>query len=79
MYEILSVWLQIVWPQVVCLLAFFIIASWPTYHLDDRTRSSIASASLWLRILLINPAAIQIAMGAKYLGFRLQAYGQRYI
>ena len=79
MYEILSIWLQIVWPQVVFLLAFFIIASWPTYHLDARTRGSITSLSVWVRILLINPAAVQIAMGANYMGFRLQAYGERYI
>ena len=78
-YETLSIWLRIVWPQVVFLLAIFIITSWPTYHLDAPTRNSINSLSLWLRILVIGPASIQIAMQAKYSGFHLQAHGQRYI
>jgi hypothetical protein len=78
-YETLSVWLQIAWPQVVFLLGVFIVVSWPTYHFDEQAKKSINTLALWVRILVIGPSAVQIAMRGKYAGFRLQAYGQRYI
>ena len=51
------------------------LLSWPSYRLDAELRKSIVTLCLWVRILFVGPAAIQIAIHASFRGFRLQAYG----
>jgi hypothetical protein len=51
------------------------LLSWLSYRPDPELRKSIVTLSLWVRILFVGPAAIQIAMHASFRGLRLQAYG----
>lgn len=73
------VWLWILGPQLALLLTASIIVWWFGDKLPPETIRSISSLSLWLRFLVVGPYAVDLALRAKYPGFRLQAYGYRYV
>lgn len=77
--EAFRVWLWILGPQLAFVLAFSILLSWYSSRIPAETFRSISSASLWLRFLVVGPYAVGLAVRAEYPGFRLHAYGQRYI
>jgi len=72
-----SLW--IVGPQ----LAFFLTASLIVWvygaKLPIELVRLISSSSLWLRFLVVGPYAVDLALRAKYSGFRLQTFGFRYV
>lgn len=76
--DALSVWQWIFVPQ----LAFFVLASLAVSFLETRVAPDavrgFSSLALWLRVLLIGPYAIGLALRRKYPSFRLQANGFRH-
>jgi hypothetical protein len=70
------VWLWMLGPQIAFLLTVSILVWSYRTRLPGETLNSITSLSLWLRLLLVGPYAVDLAMQAKYQGFRLQAYGR---
>lgn len=77
--EAVPVWLWIVWPQAM----FFLLGSLTVWLLRTRLAADllrdIATASLWLRVLVVGPYAVGLALRIQYATFQLQAYGLRYI
>ncbi len=70
--ESFAVWLWILGPQFALLLTMSLIGWW-------YGANAFASLSLWLQLLAVGPYAVGLSMRAKYSGFRLQAFGFRYI
>jgi hypothetical protein len=79
MREASLVWLQILWPQLALLLATSLVVWWYGDKLQPETMRAIPSLSQWLRMLVVGPYAVAVALRVKYPGFRLQAYGYRYV
>jgi len=52
---------------------------WAGRYLEPAAMKGINSLTLWLRILVVGPYAIHFAIPAEYSGFRLQAYGYRFV
>jgi hypothetical protein len=77
--EVLRVWLWIMGPQLALLLTASLVVWCYGAKLPPGTVRSITSLSLWLRILLVGPYAVDLALRVNYPGFRLQAYGFRYV
>jgi hypothetical protein len=77
--EGVQVWFWILGPQLAVLLTTSLIAWWYAARLPNQTIQSISSLSLWLRFLVVGPYAVDLAIRAQYVGFRLQAYGFRYV
>ena len=73
------VWLWIFGPQLALLLTASVVFGWYAAGLQAETVSGISSLLVWLRFLVIGPYAVDLALRAKYPGFRLQAYGYRHI
>jgi hypothetical protein len=73
---LVSLW--ILSPQVAVYLIVSVLGWLLSSKLPPETIRSISSLSLWLRIFWAGPYGIDLALRAKYPGFRLQAYGQRY-
>jgi hypothetical protein len=71
------VWLWILGPQLALILATNII-TW-SYVLPPETVRTISGLSLGIEFLVVGPYEIALALRVKYPGFRLQAYGFRYI
>jgi len=77
--EGLMVWLCILWPQLtVIILSTLIYWGWGSKIPADLSRS-LSALSVWFQILVLGPLCINLAMRVYYSGFRLQAYGFRYI
>lgn len=77
--ESIRIWLWIFGPQLALSLVFSVLLQFYGNKLQPETVRSLPSMSVWLRFLLVGPYAIDLALRAKYKGFRLQAYGYRYI
>jgi hypothetical protein len=77
--QAIHVWLWILAPQLALLLSSSLIVWWYGAKIPPETVRSISSLTLWLRFLVVGPYAVDLALRAKYAGFRLQAYGFRYI
>jgi hypothetical protein len=77
MREAGSVSLWILWPQLAVYLLASVIGWWLGSKLPPETIRGIGSLSLWLRVLWAGPYGIDLALRAKYSGFRLQAYGHK--
>jgi hypothetical protein len=73
------VYLWILGPQLALLLTSSLGVWWFGAKLPPETVRYISSLSLWLRFLVVGPYAVGLALRAKYPGFRLQAYGFRYV
>jgi len=74
--EAAAVWLWMLGPQLAFLLSISILLWFYRANLPVQTVDSITSVSVWLRLLVVGPYAVGLAMRAKYNGFRLQAYGR---
>jgi len=79
MRESIRIWLWIFGPQLALSLVFSVLLQTYGNRLQPETVRALPSLSVWLRFLLVGPYAIDLALRAKYRGFRLQAYGYRYI
>jgi hypothetical protein len=79
MREAGSVWLWILGPQLALLLIASVLVWWYGAKLPPETVRSISSLSLWLRFLVVGLYAVDLALRVNYSGFRLQAYGYRYV
>ena len=77
--ESIRIWLWIFGPQLAFVLIFSVLLEMYGDRLQPETARSLPSMALWLRFLLVGPYAIDLALRVKYRGFRLQAYGYRYI
>ena len=77
--EGLRVWLRVFWPQIVFIILTSLLLRWSGSRLPAETARSITSLSLWLTFLVVGPFGIDLAMRAHYRGFRLRAYGWRFI
>lgn len=73
---LVSLW--VLSPQLAIILLVSMLGWVLSSKLPPETIRSIGSLSLWLRVLWAGPYGIDLALRAKYPGFRLQAYGQRY-
>ena len=77
--ETAAVWFWIAWPKIaVYLLLSLVVGLWDKELAPEVVRG-ISSLSMWLRFLVVGPCAVALAMRVKYRGFRLQAYGLRYV
>jgi hypothetical protein len=79
MREAVLVWVWMLGPQLALLLGSSLLVWWYGPKLPPQTVQSISSLALWLRFLAVGPYSIGLALRARYPGFRLQAYGFRYI
>ena len=77
--EVARVWLKIIWPQVVFLVAVWLMQFLLADRLNEDTTRAISTLSLWGRILVVGPFGIYCAVPADYPGFRLEAFGQRFV
>ena len=73
------VWIWILGPQLALLLTTWVIISWYSDRLQAETIRAISSLVQFARFLIVGPYAVALALRVKYRGFRLQAYGFRYI
>lgn len=73
-FEIASVSIHLLWPQLAFFVAINSLAS-----LLDRTGSGLGSIMFWITLFLIGPLAIKLAVQAQYSRFKLQPFGIRYI
>lgn len=78
MREAISVWLWVLGPQLALLLLVSVVLGFWGAKLPPDTVRAFSSLSLWLRILVIGPYAVGLALRAKYPAFRLEAHGFRY-
>jgi hypothetical protein len=77
--EAAFVWLWILGPQLALALSASLFVSWYGDKLAPQTVRGITSLALWLRFLAAGPYGVGLAVRARYSGFRLEAYGFRYI
>jgi hypothetical protein len=77
--EGVEVWFWIVWPQVVVLTVLSLLAYWIGSTGATEVARSISGLALWIRILIVGPYSIDLAMRTKYPGFRMRIYGYRFI
>jgi len=77
--EVARVWLRIIWPQVVFLGLIWLVQLSLDSRLSAETTRAIPTLSLWGRILVVGPFGIYCAAPADYPGFRLEAFGQRFV
>ncbi len=77
--ESIRIWLWIFGPQFALSLAFSGLLQFYGDRLQPETVRALPSMALWLRFLVVGPYAVDLALRMKYRGFRLQAYGYRYI
>lgn len=79
MGEALRVWLFILGPQLALVLTASVFLWLWGAKMPDQAVRSVSSLSLWLRFLVVGPYAIDFALRIRYPGFRLQAFGYRYV
>ena len=77
--EVARVWLKIIWPQIIFLVAAWVVQFSLGSRLSADTTRAISTLSLWGRILVVGPFGIYCAVPSKYPGFRLEAFGQRFV
>jgi hypothetical protein len=77
--EAAQVWLKIIWPQVAFLIAIWLVQLALASRLTADTTRAISTLSLWGRVLVVGPFGIHCAVPADYRGFRLEAFGLRFI
>lgn len=75
--EIARVWWKIILPQIVFLLAVWLLQVLLRDRLSADTARTIPTLSLWCRVLAVGPFGIYCAVPADYPGFWLKAFGQR--
>ncbi|MBN9659898.1 MAG: hypothetical protein J0H49_17055 [Acidobacteria bacterium] len=75
--EAYRVWLWIFGPQLALSLALGVLLRFYGDRLAPDLLRSLSSISMWLRFLVVGPYAIQLAVDARYRGFRLQALSYR--
>jgi len=78
-WEAVSVWLWILWPQLALLLLMSVVVWFWGAKLPPDTVRGFSSMSLWIRFLVIGPYAVGLALRPKYPAFRLEAHGFRYV
>jgi len=76
--EVARIWLKIVWPQVVFLVAIWLVQLSLGSRLSADTIRAISTISLWGRILVVGPFGVYCAVAAEYPTFRLEAIGERF-
>jgi hypothetical protein len=73
-----SVWLWLFRPQLAFLLvAAIVFWVWGT-KIGTGTARGLNSLFLWVQYLVVGPYAVELALRARYSGFRLQPYGLRH-
>jgi hypothetical protein len=77
--EGLKIWLWVLAPQLAVVLAALMLFTLMAGKIPAETIRGMNALWPWLRFLVIGPYALDLACKAKYRGFRLQAYGHRYI
>jgi hypothetical protein len=77
--EVARVWLKVVWPQVAFLVAVWLMQVSLAGRLSADTTRLIQALSLWGRILVVGLFGIYCAVPADYPGFRLEAFGHRFV
>jgi len=75
--EAVRVWLQLCWPQVAFVVAVYLFISWVGSSVEPDKLQQLSSPVLLVRILVVGPIAIRLAMYAAYPNFRLQAYRRK--
>lgn len=75
--EVACIWLRIVWPQVVFLVTVWLAQLALGNRLSADTIRTMATLSLWGRILVVGPFGVYCAVAAEYHTFRLEAIGER--
>jgi len=76
-HEAMAVWLWIVAPQLILLLAVSTIAWLCSVRTESVAARDLSSWARLLQFLVVGPFATGLALRAHYNGFRLQAYGYR--
>ena len=77
--EVMRVWLNIIWPQVVFLLAVWLMQVSLGRRLGADFTRVIPTLSLWGRVLIVGPFGVYWAVAADYPAFRLETFGQRFV
>jgi hypothetical protein len=69
------------WSFLTCssFLASLFLFVWQSAHLNNEAAHGIESLLFIGRIFVVGPYAVHFALRGPYNGFRLQAYGQRFI
>ncbi|MGC4050484.1 MAG: hypothetical protein QM757_13995 [Paludibaculum sp.] len=75
--EAYLVWLWIFGPQLALTLALSVLLRFYGHRLAPELLRSLNSISMWLRFLVIGPYAIHLALGARYNGFKVQAFSYK--
>jgi hypothetical protein len=80
LHEVAPVAIQVVLPHVLFVLgASLFLFVWQSAHLNNEAAHGIESLLFIGRIFVVGPYAVHFALRGPYNGFRLQAYGQRFI
>lgn len=75
----IRVWLRIIWSQVAFLAAVWVLLCFQGTNTSAEVTRTMSTLSLWGRILVVGPFGIYCAVPAEYPGFRLEAFGQRFV
>lgn|SRR5271165_1286207 len=79
MKEIGRVWTRILWPQLALALSLTLLLILVNANSEADAARRLGTLQDWLRFLVAGPYGVKTALRGRYPGFRLQAYGYRYI
>jgi hypothetical protein len=77
--EVLRVAVRIIAPQALFILIVFCLATWAGDRIGEEAMRGVDPIYRLGRLLVVGPYSMSFAVPASYRGFRLQAYGIRYV